>query len=128
MDLRYTLLALANLLAGAFLVTATFGFDVATAVNVGFGVSIAVLVIALAMAYFGFTGIRAGERIGLGLLGLATATLASWTIVATTGIFDDESARWLVFSSGLGHVALSVAGIVTHEAVVGKKPARRRRR
>jgi len=131
MDLRYTSLALANLLAGAFLVTATFAFGPSTVVALGFGISIAVVLVGLAMAYFGYTGhTRPEEQIGLGVLGLLTAALAAWTVLATTGIFDNETARWLVFASGLGHVALALAGIITHEAVTGraaprKAPARR---
>ena len=127
MDLRYTLLALANLLAGAFLVTATFGFDPPTAVAVGFGVSIAVVLVGLAMAYLGYTGSRTpDEKLGLGLLGVLTASLAAWTIIATAGTFDDDTARWLVFASGLGHVALAVSGIITHEAISGAPAPRRR--
>ena len=128
MDLRYTSLALANLLAGAFLVTASFGFDPSTTVAVGFGVSIAVVLIGSAMAYFGYTGSRRqDEKLGLGLLGVLTAALAAWTIIATTGIFPDDTARWLVFASGLGHVALAVVGILTHEAITGRPAPRRRR-
>ncbi|MGH2990383.1 MAG: hypothetical protein ACRDMA_11070 [Solirubrobacterales bacterium] len=128
MDLRYTGLALANLLAGAFLVTASYGFEPSTTVAVGFGVSIAVVVFGLAMAYFGYTGSRRpDEKLGLGVLGLLTAALAAWTVVATTGIFTDDTARWLVFASGLGHVALAVAGIITHEAITGRPAPRRRR-
>lgn len=132
MDLRYTLLALANLLAGAFLVTATFAFEPSTVVALGFAISIAVVLIGLGMAYIGYTGSsRPDEQIGLGLLGVLTAALAAWTVVATTGIFSDDTARWLVFSSGLGHVALALAGIITHEAITArpaprKAPARRR--
>jgi hypothetical protein len=127
MDLRYTSLALANLLAGAFLVTATFAFVPSTVVALGFGISIAVILIGLAMAYFGYTGSRSPEeKLGLGLLGLLTAGLAAWTVVATAGTFADDTARWLVFSSGLGHVALAVAGIITHEAITGAPAPRRR--
>jgi hypothetical protein len=127
MDLRYTSLALVNLLAGAFLVVATYGFEPSTTVAVGFGVSIAVVLVGLAMAYFGYTGpTRPDEKLGLGVLGLLTAALAAWTVLATTGIFTDDTARWLVFASGLGHVALAVAGIITHEAITGRPPPRRR--
>jgi hypothetical protein len=129
MDLRYTSLALANLLAGAFLVTATYGFEPATTVALGFGISIAVVLVGLAMGYLGYTGSRRpDEKLGLGLLGVLTAALAAWTVVATTGIFSDETARWLVFASGLGHVALAVAGILTHEAITGRPAPRRRAR
>jgi len=128
MDLRYTSLALANLLAGAFLVVATYGFDPSTTVAVGFGVSIAVILIGLAMAYYGYTGSRRpDEKIGLGVLGLLTAGLAAWTVIATAGTFNDDTAQWLVFASGLGHVALAIAGILTHEAITGAPTPRRRR-
>src|SRR5918996_5016538 len=127
MDLRYTSLALVNLLAGAFLVTATYGFEPETTVHLGFGVSIAVVLVGLAMAYFGYTGSqRQEEKLGLGLLGLLTAGLAAWTIIATAGTFPDDTARWLVFASGLGHVALAAAGIITHEAITGTPAPRRR--
>jgi hypothetical protein len=128
MDLRYTVLALANLLAGAFLVTATYAFEPSTTVAVGFGVSIGVILIGLAMAYFGYIGpTRPDEKLGLGLLGLLTAALAAWTVIATAGTFPDDTARWLVFSSGLGHVALALAGVITHEAITGRPAPRRRR-
>jgi hypothetical protein len=127
MDLRYTSLALANLLAGAFLVTATYGFEPSTTVWVGFGVSIGVVLIGGAMAYFGYVGpTRPDEKLGLGMLGLLTAGLAAWTIIATAGTFPDDTARWLVFASGLGHVALAAAGIITHEAITGSQAPRRR--
>ncbi len=128
MDLRYTLLALANLLAGAFLVTATYAFEPSVTVAVGFGVSIGVILIGLAMAYFGYVGpTRQDEKLGLGLLGALTAALAAWTVIATAGTFPDDTARWLVFASGLGHVALALAGVITHEAITGRPAPRRRR-
>jgi hypothetical protein len=128
MDLRYTSLALANLLAGAFLVTATYAFEPSVTVALGFGISIAVILVGLGMAFFGYTGpTQPEEKIGLGVLGVLTAALAAWTVIATAGTFPDDTARWLVFASGLGHVALAVAGIITHEAITGAPAPRRRR-
>jgi hypothetical protein len=67
MDLRYTSLALVNLLAGAFLVTATYAFEPDVTVHVGFGVSIAVVLVGLAMAYFGYSGAgRPEEKLASG--------------------------------------------------------------
>lgn len=108
MDLRYPFLTLANLIAGGFLVVATFGFAPGTAVALGFAVSIAMLVIGLAIIYSGL------RQPGPVILGALTALLAAWTIVATN-VFGDDLARWLVFASGLGHVSLSVIGLVEHE-------------
>jgi 4-hydroxybenzoate polyprenyltransferase len=108
---RYALLALANLIAGGFLVVATYGFSEATAVVLGFAVSIAVLGFALGMIYPEIRSRRASGRL---TLGLCTAILASWTIVATQ-VFPDPTARWLVFASALGHIGLSLTGLVMHE-------------
>ena len=54
MRVWYAVLALVNLLAGGFLVVATYGFGDSTAVNIGFGLSIAVLCLGVIMGYVGF--------------------------------------------------------------------------
>jgi hypothetical protein len=107
----YPFLALANLLAGGFLVVATYGFSPPTAVWLGFAVSIAVAMFALGMIY---PGIRDRAVSGPVLLGISTAVLAGWTIVATQ-VFATTTARWLVFASALAHVGLSLIGLVMHE-------------
>ena len=125
MGLWYSILALVNLLAGGFLATSVYGFNAETSTDIGFAVSIGVLVVGLAMGFIGYGSSKTGERIGLGALGWATAALAGWTVVATQ-VFDPDTARWLVFGSGMGHIALSVAGIITHEATA-QRPAPKRR-
>jgi len=115
MGVWYSVLALVNLLVGAFLVSATFGFDPATTTDLGFALSIAVCVFGIAMGWVGFNSSKGGDRIAIGVIGYCTAALAAWTIVATKS-FDPETAQWMVFGSGLGHITLSVAGIITHEA------------
>jgi hypothetical protein len=115
MRVWYAVLALVNLLAGGFLVVATYGFGDSTAVNIGFALSIAVRCIGVIMGYVGFAHKDKSVRISLGVIGWLTAGLAGWTIIATQ-VFDDETARWLVFGSGLGHITLSAAGIITQEA------------
>jgi hypothetical protein len=107
------------LIAGGFLVTATYAFSDSTVVNLGFAVSIAVAIVGVVMGIIGAQSSKTNERIGLGVIGWLTAALASWTIVATQ-VFQDTTAVWLVFGSGLGHIALSVAGIIT-EAATGKR-------
>jgi hypothetical protein len=120
MRVWYAVLALVNLLAGAFLVTSTYAFGAGTTSDIGFGVSIAVALLGLVMGYFGFASTKRSERISLGVMGWLTATLASWTVVATQ-VFDAETARWLVFGSGMGHIALSAAGIITQTATTQVK-------
>jgi hypothetical protein len=119
MRVWYAVLALVNLLAGAFLVTSTYAFGAETVTNVGFGASIAVAILGVAMGFLGFESSKKSDRIGLGVIGFLTAALASWTIVATQ-VFEDDTARWMVFGSGVGHIMLSVAGIIT-EAATGKR-------
>jgi hypothetical protein len=109
MGFRYPFLALVNLLAGGFLIAATYGFAASTAVTLGFAISIAVALIGLVMTYASF-----GTEWQLAILGAFTTLIAGWTIVATN-VFADDIARWLVFASGLGHVGLSVLGLVMHE-------------
>jgi hypothetical protein len=115
MGIWYVVLALVNMLAGGFMVTSTYGFDASTTTDLGFAVSIGVLVFGVAMGWIGYHSRKKAERVGLGLLGYATAGLASWTIIATQ-VFASSTAQWMVFGSGLGHIALSVAGILTLES------------
>jgi hypothetical protein len=124
MGIWYSVLALANLLVGGFLCTSVYGFSPETSTDVGFALSIGVCVLGLAMGYIGFLSSKTNERIGLGVLGYGTATLAAWTVIATQ-VFDPETAQWLVFGSGCGHITLSAAGIITHEATTARRPTRR---
>ena len=124
MGLLYAILALANLVAGGFLCTATYGFDAQTATDIGFAVSIAVGVLGAIMGYVGFQSAKSDVRISLGLIGWLTAALAGWTVIATQ-VFDADTAQWLVFGSGAGHIVLSIAGIITHEATLPKAARRR---
>jgi hypothetical protein len=120
MGIWYAVLALVNMLAGGFLVTSTYGFDPGTTTDLGFAVSIAVLVFGIAMGYTGYRSRRKAERVGLGALGYATAGLATWTIIATQ-VFASSTAQWMVFGSGLGHIALAVAGIITLETTAPRR-------
>ena len=108
MGLAYPLLALVNLIAGGFLIAAVFGFSDETATELGFAVSIGVMVFGLAMVW---AGQEERESAGITALGLATAFLAGWTVIATS-VYDASTAQWLVLASGIGHVVLSVAGLV----------------
>ena len=125
MGIWYSVLALVNLLAGGFLCTSVYGFSADTSTDLGFAVSIAVACFGLAMGYIGLRSSKTNERIGLGVLGYATACLAVWTIIATQ-VFDAETAQWMVFGSGCGHIVLSVAGIITHEATATRPRPRPR--
>jgi putative Mn2+ efflux pump MntP len=116
MALRYQFLALINLLAGGFIAVATYGFDATTAVWCGFGVSIGVLLLGLAMA---FRAYEKDEPVSLLVLGVVTAAVATWTIVASQ-VFPDETARWMVFASGLTHIGLSVIAFLLTEGVIDR--------
>jgi hypothetical protein len=115
MNIRYPfLLGMANLLAGAFLVVATFAWPASTTVDLGFAVSIGVVVFSLGLTAAALRGDVGWERSGVMAIGGLTALVASWTIVATQ-VFASGPAHWLVFASGLAHVGLSVASLALHE-------------
>ncbi len=126
MGLLYPLLALLNLFAGGFLVVATYAFGPETTTHIGFGVSIGVCVISLGMAVWAY---MMEEDIPLTVLSGLTAALAAWTIIATTS-FEATTAQWIVLASGIAHVVLAAASLITHEASVQRvpraRPARRR--
>lgn len=111
---KYPFLAMANLLAGGFLIVAVFAWAPTTAVTLGFAVSIALMVFGLAMAVSAARGGPMGERIGVATLGALTCIIASWTIIASL-VFAPTTARWLIFASACAHVALSMASLVVRE-------------
>lgn len=115
MNIRYPFLfGMANLLAGAFLVVATFAWTMSTTVDLGFAVSIGVLVFSLALTFAASRSEITGERVGEMAIGGLTAGVAAWTIVATQ-VFSTGLAHWLVFASGLAHITLAVASLALHE-------------
>jgi hypothetical protein len=111
---RYPFLAMANLLAGGFLVVAVFAFSVTTAVWLGFAISIPLALLGAAMAFSAVRGPRTGEQIGLAALGGLTCAVACWTIIASL-VFAPVTALWLIFASACAHVALSMASLVIRE-------------
>jgi hypothetical protein len=115
----YPLLAIANLLAGGFLVVSVYGFNAQTTADLGLGVSIGVVLIGLAMTYWGF---QLHDNTAMPL-GAATTALGVWTIIAST-VFEPKTAQWLIFANGLGHIGLSVTGLVLTEIT---RPVPRRR-
>jgi hypothetical protein len=112
---KYPFLAMANLLGGGFLIVAVFAFAPTTTAWLGFAVSIPLLLLGLAIAYSTLRrGAAAGEKIGVSTLGLITAVIAAWTIIASL-VFALGTARWLIFASACAHVLLSMASLVIRE-------------
>jgi hypothetical protein len=112
---KYPFLAMANLLGGGFLIVAVFAFAPTTTAWLGFAVSIPLLLLGLAIAYSTLRrGAAAGEKIGVSTLGLITAVIAAWTIIASL-VFAPGTARWLIFASACAHVLLSMASLVIRE-------------
>jgi hypothetical protein len=112
---KYPFLAMANLLGGGFLIVAVFAFAATTAAWLGFAVSIPLLLLGLAIAYSALRGgAAAGEKVGVSTLGLITAVIAAWTIIASL-VFAPSTARWLIFASACAHVMLSMASLVIRE-------------
>jgi uncharacterized membrane protein len=112
---RYPFLTMGNLLGGGFLLVAVFAWAASTAAWLGFAISIPLLAFGLAIAY---SAVRRGaglsERIGVTILGMITAVIAAWTIIASL-VFVPATARWLIFASACAHVAVSTASLVIRE-------------
>jgi hypothetical protein len=98
-----------GLLAGAFVVIASFAFATGTAAWIAFGIGLGLLVIAAVPPLF-------GERrlLGLTVDGVG-AVLAIWTVVASV-VFSDTVVRWLTFGEGVGFVALALGGLVLNQS------------
>jgi len=111
---RYPFLSMGNLLGGGFLVVAVFAWAASTAAWLGFAVSISLLFFGLAIAVAALRGVGVGERLGVTTLGMMTAVIASWTIIASL-VFAPSTAIWLIFASACAHVALSMASLVIRE-------------
>jgi hypothetical protein len=121
--LPYPLLSIVNLIAGGFLIAATYAFAATTTDDLGLAVSITVAVVSLVLIYL---GVNRGEESGVTIISVLTLLVASWTIIATTK-FEDETARWLVFASGLAHVGLSAVSLILHELSIEDRLAEIRR-
>ncbi len=111
---KYPFIAMANLLAGGFLVVAVFAFTPGVTATLGFAVSIPLVLFGLAMVYSAARGAGRGERIGVIVLGGLTFVVASWTIVAAL-VFAPVTARWLIFASACAHIALSMTSLIIRE-------------
>lgn len=107
MRTRY-LTNLAMALIGGFLVVTSMAFAVPIFSWIMLGVGIvAVLLTAPAVA------IAARGRNQRRLDGV-TAVLGAWTIIASM-VFAGAAVTWLGFASGIGLVAIAVAGLTLHE-------------
>jgi hypothetical protein len=112
---RYRFLAMGNLLGGGFFVVAMFASSVTTAAWLGFAVSIGLRCPGWrSPTYPGARGIGGGERIGVSVLGMLACVIACWTIIASL-VFAPTTARWLIFASACGQVALSMASLMVPE-------------
>lgn len=112
---KYPFLAMGNLLGGGFLVVAVFAWAAGTAAWLGFAVSIPLVLLGLGIAFSAVRGgAGVGERFGVSAIGLITAVIAGWTIIASL-VFAPSTARWLIFASACAHVALSMVSLVVRE-------------
>ncbi len=107
MSTRYlTNLALA--LIGGALVVVSQAFSVGLFMWVMLGVGIATILIAAPGVAF---PARGNTQRGLDYL---FCLLGAWTIVASA-VFGGAAVTWLGFASGIGLVAIAVAGLTAHE-------------
>jgi hypothetical protein len=108
-------LALAAMLSGFVLVSTSVGLQ-AAARWIGLGVSIVVAGTGIGLAVLRVRH----RRIVFSVAGWAIVVLAIWTIVASSGPFDPQTARWLVLGSGIGYVVEALVALVAHELSPGR--------
>lgn len=94
--------------AAAFLVAATAAFSLFTITWLAFAISIGTLVVSAAVAY----GYR--HDAATAVIGIATAVVSMWTIVATR-VLSQTTVQNLALGSALGIAALAIAGLAVHE-------------
>ena len=108
-------LALTAMLSGFVLVSTSVGLQ-AAARWIGLGVSIMVAATGVGLAVLRVRH----RRIVFAVAGWAIVALAIWTIVASAGPFDPQTARWIVLGSGIGYVLEALVALVAHELSPGR--------
>jgi hypothetical protein len=95
------------ILAGAFLVVASFAWGVSTFEWIMLGIGV------LAVLTAGTIVLRPRGLVQRGLDG-TIGVLGAWTIVASM-VFAGSAVTWLGFASGVALVALALTGLTMHE-------------
>ena len=116
MSRPYSLIALALLVAGGFVVIATFAFSDGTASAIAFGVAIGAYVAALGGQLVVPEQRRTVHR---GLM-IGVALVAAWTVLVAVDVFGDDHV-WLVFAGAAAIAAGSLAALATEIAVRGRR-------
>jgi multidrug transporter EmrE-like cation transporter len=94
--------------AAAFLVVATTAFSMSTTASLAFAISIGTLIVAAAVSY------RYRKDVATLSLGVATAIVSGWTIVASL-VFSPQTVQDLALAAGLAMAGLAIAGMTEHE-------------
>ena len=94
--------------AAAFLVVATAAFSLSATASLAFAISIGTLIVAAAVSY------RYRMDVATLSIGLVTAMVSGWTIVASL-VFSLPTVQTLALASGLALAGLAIAGMTEHE-------------
>ena len=94
--------------AAAFLVVATAAFSLPVIKWLAFAIGFGTLIVSGSISF------SYREHIPAVLIGLATALVSAWTVVASV-VFSEASVQKLALASGLALAGLALAGITEHE-------------
>jgi len=100
---------------GGFVVVATSIGLPRAAGWIAFGISIALAGAGVALGMLGAYGTHIFAVVGASITALAT-----WTVVASAGIFETATLRWVALGSGLGYVLESLVALIAHELSPGR--------
>lgn len=95
-------------IAAAFLVIVSVSFSSATTAWLAFAIGIGTLVTSAGVAY------RYRGDVASLLLGLVSAVISAWTVVASL-VFSQTTVQTLALASALALSGLAVAGLTAHE-------------
>ena len=108
------LLSIGTMLGGFVVVATSIGLPTAAG-WIAFGVSIALAAAGVALGAVGMCGTHIFAVVG----GSITA-LATWTVVASAGVFETATVRWVALGSGVGYVVESLVALIAHELSPGR--------
>jgi hypothetical protein len=116
MSRPYSLIALALLVAGAFVVISTFAFSDGAASAIAFGVAIGTYLVALGAQLVVPAERRTAHR---GVM-IGVALVSAWTVLVSLNVFGDDHV-WLVFAGGAAIATGALAAAATEIAGRGRR-------
>ena len=116
MSRPYSLMSLALLVAGAFVVISTFAFSDGVASAIAFGVAIGSYLVSLGAQLV----VPAERRTVHRSVMIGIALVSAWTVLVSLNVFGDDHV-WLVFAGGAAIAAGALGAAATEIVARGRR-------